>query len=383
MFGQLHKSYTIALRTSQSLAQMIKLRFCTNSINLLLEHQNIYIVEVKEIASTLIMNIQTSLETALHKALKDHNEDSLRSILAEVVLPPCTLFLQHAGFCVPLVESISLHAALMLIRTTILLIDNTVISYVRSHVSDFDTAYFDSEIISLEVGDEDDEDSLLAFRCSWARLACLDTFLDGRKVWVFQQSSNKFFSLLHKLDQETRPKSVLARMKDIADLWGPVYTFPSASGFIKHYGVSKGVICRVTTKQPCVIPGAVQCHYFTRSSFFRRKASNLLSGREDLLLAEDDLVLIGGGLRVNRLCRYSISDFSQDWASETTLLGTQESFWKTDTRSLAVGLSKYLGVTVAGSQKLVPQMTRKQHTLDKWTTILRDATLAFSIGTLA
>lgn len=58
----------------------------------------------------------------------------------------------------------------------------------------------------------------------------------------------------------------------------------------------------------------------------------------------------------------------QDWASDMTILGTQDSFWKTDSRTLAVGLSKYIGVTISGSQKLIPETTRKQHILDKWTT---------------
>ena len=88
-------------------------------------------------------------------------------------------------------------------------------------------------------------------------------------------------------------------MRDLADIWGPVYTVPTASGLIKHYVISKGVICRVGKKQKCSVSGAVQCHYYSRSCFFRKKASKLLSRDPDLLLAENDLLLIGGGLKEN------------------------------------------------------------------------------------
>lgn len=87
------------------------------------------------------------------------------------------------------------------------------------------------------------------------------------------------------------------------------------------------------------------------------------------MLRKDDLLLIGNGLRENLHCTYHIGGFCRDWASEMTVLGTLESVWKTDTRSVAIGFSKYVGVTVSGSQKLMPQTTRKQHILDKWISV--------------
>ena len=111
----------------------------------------------------------------------------------------------------------------------------------------------------------------------------------------------------------------------------------------------------------------VQCHYYSRSSFFRRRASRLLSRDADLLLAEDDLLLIGGGLRENRDCKYTLSDLARDSSSDFMVLGTTKSVWKLDTRGIAVGVSKIFGITMSGSQKLIPQTTLKQHILDKWT----------------
>ncbi|KAL8724201.1 MAG: hypothetical protein Q9181_006930 [Wetmoreana brouardii] len=262
---------------------------------------------------------------------------------------------------------------LTLIRKTVLLLDSALVSYVRSHswVSGYEKLYYDLDMESFELGSFElsHGDDPLGYRYSRAKLACLDAFLENREVGVFQVFNKHSTSHPKPQRSVTKFKSVLARMKDLADIWGPVYTVPSESGLIKFYGVSKGVICRVDAKSECSIPGAVECHYFTRSSFFMRKASKLLLGAKDLLLAVDDLLLIGARLRENRSCKYRISEFSQDWASEIGVLGTHESVWKTDTRSLTLGISKYLGVTVSGSQKLIPETTRKQHVLDKWTTI--------------
>ncbi|KAL8703796.1 MAG: hypothetical protein Q9201_003036 [Fulgogasparrea decipioides] len=347
---------------------MGRLRFCTDSINILLQHEDIEIVEIRPIASALIQDVETSLETAVCKILENLDEQFLVSVLAVFVLTPCRRLLQQVGFHGPLTESLGLNAMLTLVRKTVLLLDSALVSYVRSHSWDSGSGmeYYDFDMMSVGLSHGDDP---LGYRYSKTRLACLNAFLDGRRVRVFQVFNKHSISGPKPQKLDTISKSVLARMGDLADIWGPVYTVPSDSGLIKYYGVSKGVICRVDVKNECSIPGAVECHYFTRSSFFMRKASKLLFGAKDLLLAADDLLLIGVGLRENHYCKYGISEFSQDWASEIGVLGTHESVWKTDTRSLALGISRYLGVTVSGSQKLIPETTRKQHILDKWTTV--------------
>ena len=240
-----------------------------------------------------------------------------------------------------------------------------VISYAGSHCFRYDISFFTSHSDFIEVREGED---LYAFKCSWKKLACLDAFLDKRRVMVFD--------LFNKNSKNVKPKQdidggfyILARMQDIGDIWGPIYTALSTTGLVQYYGVSKGVICRVKASSKFAIPGAVQCHYFSRISFFARKTSKLLSSDENLLLAEDDMLLIGGGgLRENQYCKYRLSDFVEDCASDMTTLGPCESFWKMDSRSATAGFSKYFIFTVSGSQKLVPQTTLKEHILDKWTT---------------
>ena len=362
----LFKSYCLVSRACQSLLQMSLLGFCAGSFNIIIEHDNPNVIEIKEISLSLVKGIEGTLVTAISWISTQHDDKNGTSMIMSNIVESCNGLLQLAGFTKVTSNNSDLQISLKFIQATTLFIDSAIVSYVRSHGNGFDTAYFGSEVNSLSAGGVN---SLWGFSCYWAQLACLDAFLDGRQVWVFRQGS----ALGPRSSQDPRyeRKSVLARMKDIASIWGPVYTIPSETGLVKYYGVSKGIICRVSTKKPCAVVGAIQCHYFTRSSFLRKRASSLLRGTKypsvEEELGSDDLLLVGGELRVNRLCKYSMSDFLRDWASDTAILGTQQSYWRSDTRTLTLGVSKYLGITVSGTQKLIPQTTRKQHILDKWT----------------
>ena len=361
IFWQLLKSYCIISRTVESIEQMKSRKFCTNTISILRQHEVNGVIEIKQLELLHIDRLKAAFEDTMSEMLIDLNEATVSDLLNRIHRS-CKNLLDRVGSHGCLDKDLDAQAVLTLIRKVVSLLDAIVVSYVRSHSLDPEGPNFGA----LEVSEGED---WFAFTTSWTKLACLDAFIDGRRVWVF--------SFLDKdTDVLNRPQSaaengsyVLTRMQHLADIWGPVYTVPSTSGFIKQYGVSKGVICRTKNTSKSPIPGAVQCHYFPRMSFFRRKASNLLSGGEELLLAEDDLLLIGGGLRTNQDCIYTLSDFRNDYASDISPLGTKESVWKLDTRSLAVGLSKYIGVTVSGTQKLVPHTTLKQLILDKWSTL--------------
>ena len=335
-------------------------RFCHDTISILRQHEDDEVVEVKRVDITRITSFESRMLIAVGDMLEDLYTYSFLGRMAQIV-SLCQDLLEHMGFEGGRIETSRIQAASTFIRKTALLLDIAVVSYVRSHGSDFDASHFGSEIDSFEVCEGEDP---FAFTCSWRRLACLDAFLDKRKVLVFyffrKNPDNPRSRRDAKIDAH-----ILTRMQDLADIWGPVYTVPSPTGFIKFYGVSKGAICRVKDNGKSKIPWAVRCHFFSRSSFFVRKASRLLSG-ENLLLDKDDWLLIGNGLHENQYCKYTISDFSNDNASDIIALGTSDSVWRIESRSAAVGFAKYIGVTVSGTQKLIPQTTLKQHILDKW-----------------
>ena len=342
---------------------MVKLHFCKNAINILAFHERPEIIEIRRVPSAMIMDIVGGLETAFGLVLlTDLEERSFARTLSDLVMPPCRRLLERVGsYVFPAPATRTLSELATAVRVVTLVIDVGLVSYVRSHGSGFDGSYFSGDLSKLKVnlGDK------LIFGCYWAKLACLHSFLDTREVWVFDFSGIDNSSWRRKL----RRHSLCARMEDIADIWGPVYTVPTDTGKVKYYGVSKGVIYRVESNKESPIPGAKVCHYSSRSSFVRKEASRLLANMDELALSQDDLLLIGAGFCENASCNYTMSALTKENASAMTVLGTKDSAWKWDSRGLTVGLSKYLGVTVSGTQKLMPQTTLKQHILDKWTTM--------------
>ncbi|KAL8766205.1 MAG: hypothetical protein Q9209_006970 [Squamulea sp. 1 TL-2023] len=366
IFWHLLTSYSITQGALQSLAQMNNSHFCNNeSFSILVERVDQSVLEVKRVSFNLVLNITTGLGAAISATIEQFTESSIVAVVTNLVVKPCQRFLQHLGFSDSSHgTSYSLEQMSTLVRKTILLIDNALVSYVRSHGSGFDLAYFAEEINSLNISDGNDP---LGVRCHRTQLACLHKFFDGQRPWTFR-IFNKY-SHTHQAEgpSDVTLKSILTRMDDFANIWGPVYTVPSKSGLVKYYRVSKGIIARTKTNERAGYPGAVQCHYYFHRSILGRKVLDFWSGGGDLLFSKDDLLLIGGKLRQNYRCTYTFTDFVEDTGADITLLGTRDQAWKTDSRTIAVGLTKYLGITISGTQKLVPQTTRKQHILDKWT----------------
>ncbi|KAL8670633.1 MAG: hypothetical protein Q9168_004844 [Polycauliona sp. 1 TL-2023] len=330
--------------------------------------RKIHIIEVRSISVATIYRFEQGLESAIDQIVETRLEPhSLIMNLTNLAMEPCQQLLEQIGYEVlqQVIEFLSYDEFLAAIRKTALVVDVALVSYVRSHASGFDGNYFSGDLDELQISDRQGR---LAFRCFWAGLACLGPFLDGKKVWVFDFFDPQVHVLSSRREQQEHGLvSLLARIEDLADIWGPVYTVPSSTGLVKYYGVSKGIICKVKPKTMGLIPAATPCHYYSGFSFHGKRTSRLLSRNKDLLLSKGELLLIGAGFRNNERCDYTTSAFTKEFASEMTVLGTKESVWKTDSRGITVGLSKYLGVTVSGTQKLIPQTTRKQQTLDRWT----------------
>ncbi|KAL8881196.1 MAG: hypothetical protein Q9215_006368 [Flavoplaca cf. flavocitrina] len=363
-FWQLLKSYSIILNVLRSSREMLGKRFCVDAINLLSAHERVDVVEIRRIPLEMITNIAKGLEATIDQYLEmDLKEISLALNIRGLTLTPCLRLFEQVGRHIPASHALSLSDLLAMVRGVASLLDVALISYVRSHGSGFDSSYFGQDLEKLEVN----YGHKMGFRCYWAKLACLHSFLDQKRVWIFD--------FLDKRSYSSRPRGnrsgsnlLLARMEDLADIWGPVYNVPTGTGLIDYYRVSKGVICRSKSKKKSPVPGATLCHYFSSFSFYKLETRRLGIARDDLALSKDDWLLIGAGFRENQHCRYTMSAFTKESASRMTVLGTKESVWRNDNRTLAVGLSKYFGVTISGTQKLIPETTLKQHILDKWTT---------------
>lgn len=354
------QSYFIICRVLQRLELLRAARFSTYFFSFLRLHKGTNVAEIVKLQASLVEGIKVGVEEAIDQILDDPRGDNSQVCLSEYVEVPCAVLLEDAGILRSKSHSRNSHSILTLCRMTALLLDLAMVSYVGSHGSPFCARFLTDNRQMVEVQGVSEDD--FSFSCSMQSLACLHGFLDRTKAWVFEFHSGRQLPTQMKA---AAPLSILARMEDFADIWGPVWAIPAEDGQIKQYNVSKGVICKVKGHQNEF--HAVQCHWYSWASYHRRRVSTLLSKSEDLLLAKDDLLLIGAAFQQNRACRYTLDDYEAEYGGRMGVLGTTPSYWKADSRVLSFGLSKVLGVTVSGSQKLIPQTSIKQHILAKWT----------------
>ena len=368
----LWRTYSIVCNVAKTLENMSACNFCTSFFSILVKHPGIDVAEVVKIPIATVQGIKIGFETVFARLSDDLITPNLSTYLEDCLKVSFTPFLAQLGLSYPpdyaQMADDTIDSTLMLCRSIAILLDLAIVSYVGSHGSRFDQNYLQRNFNDIEVQNPTDEYSVGNFRCTLLPLACLNEFLDKKEVWVFdfhygtgdRRSELRTPGLLY----------ILTRMEDFADLWGPVWTVPAGenfSGRIKQYNVSKGFICRVDGSGRESVPGAIHCHWYSEAYFNGRRTSSLILQPENSVLFKDDLLLIGAGLRENEECRYRLADFEKDYSSSMGFLGTRPSVWQTDSRSLAFSLAKVFGVTVSGSQKLIPHTTVKQLILDKWT----------------
>jgi hypothetical protein len=255
-------------------------------------------------------------------------------------------------------------SAIHTLRVTAYLLDLALVVYAGSHGSDLSEHHDAGPTIEV-LGESA---RAWSWRCSTRKLACLNTFLDLREVWVFELRDGGAPPAIEPA-QPGAPLSILTTMALFADLWGPVWSIPAnETDKIKQYNVSKGVIYGVKGKAAAGAdePAVIRCHWDSWFTFYRKRLGNILGVVDEILLHPNDVLLIGGVFRENDRCDYTLRDFEEDFKEQETSLGTRPETWRWDTRNATIGGAYFGSASVAGTQKRIPQTTVKQRLLDKW-----------------
>lgn len=361
--ASLWKSYLMLCQVLNNFSILENAGFSKDFFSFLLRRSADTAEIVKICPSLRLNNIKLCLENACRHVLENIGVADSQQYLTYLVEEPCLGLLDDLGFNLPEVTRPNT-SILAILRTAMLLLDLALVSYVGSHGSRFNDKYMaiNSQQINV-VGTSGDE---FSFRCYLQRMACLDGFLDSRLVWVFELHSGASTDVRAE-QQSGKGMLLLTTMDAFGDLWGPVWSIPMNDGnSIKQYNVSKGVIYPISGKRSARADGAVPCHWHSWASFYRLRMSNLFKRHEELGLATDDLLLIGGEFRHNGECDYTLDKFEEDFENQIDVIGTTPETWRLENRSLGLSFSKMLGVAVTGTQKKIPQTTLKQHILDKW-----------------
>lgn len=319
------------------------------------------ISEISSKATATSSSVQSCLERSISTSL-----NRLLEPFDDTVFPPDS-FTKQTGL--PILE---------ICRMTVLFLDLALVCYVGSHGSRFDEEYLHVRTPTRGITVNSTHSKSFSFQCTIRCLACLNGFLDHKRVWVFEfihgcgETATTALKRLGHLDS----LSILTRMEHFADIWGPIWAIPTVDekgdNRIRQYNVSKGVIrgMNSTSGMGSTYKNAVRCHWESWPSYYRKRFSRLFSPSDGPPLLKDDLLLIGEEsrrfLRVNTDCNYTLNDFEATYGDMMRVLGPRPSSWITDNRSLGVSLSRIVGISVTGTQKKIPATTLKQHLLDKW-----------------
>ena len=191
-------------------------------------------------------------------------------------------------------------------------------------------------------------------------------FLDNRRVWVFKLPLIGYQPESFAMTKTGNALAVLAKIHLLADIWGPVWIIPGQSG-VSHYNVSKGAIRRAEDQGSCEISDAVLCHWQRGEDCGCRQSSTAAPSVGESPFSPNDNLLIKGGLCKNHDCHYTPADFAADRGQEMNVLGTRPATWNVESRSIPFSVTKVVGASMIGTQKLVPHTPVKQQAFDTWT----------------
>ncbi|KAL9638094.1 MAG: hypothetical protein Q9164_001777 [Protoblastenia rupestris] len=278
MLAHLWESYLMICQCSKSLQILKDDGFCDYSINILIKLEALDVAEITEISLQSVENLKVVVEKALIQLLGSTDAIAMSTNLMEFVLMPCASFLDHIGLHDPATNPGDTESILKFCRTTACLLDLAIITYTGSHASRFDLEIFGRSLEDIHVVDKE---NALRFSCTLKTLACLNGFLDNRRVWVFKLPLIGYQPESFAMTRTGNALAVLAKIHLLADIWGPVWTVPGQSGM--------------------------------------------------------------------------------------NVLGTRPATWNVESRSISFSVTKVVGASMIGTQKLVPHTPVKQQTFDTWT----------------
>lgn len=363
----LGKSYLILCHILDIIENLTQKGFCDNSFTILIQREPGDIAEIVQIEREAIVDFYEGIANTIVEMLKvgpplaDHVTSSA---LLEVLMPACERFMESLG--ISLEQSLPLYDILVLCRILTLLLDIGVVSYMGSHGSRFDIEYMTQDYSEFLVT-ADTESTIIGFRFSLKKLACLDEFLNYQKVWTCQPlwTEPKVSEALN------RPLSILTSIKAFADTWGPIWEVSAGEYYpnhIRQLNVSTGRNCRAEDEMKCPIEDVVPCHWFSSSGLIPLPLSQT---HDNTLIQRSQKLLISGlpswALGINEACSYKLDDLESHYGLQMTPLGTVASSWAFDERQVGFSASQYIGITVLGTQKKLPCTTQKQAIWNKWT----------------
>ncbi|PGH12530.1 hypothetical protein AJ80_06691 [Polytolypa hystricis UAMH7299] len=248
------KTYLIFSRIANSLDHLVGSPFSGDYFSLLLEHPGHDLAEIIRLPQKMIGTLKESLEPTLMEL----SCESIAPLLKQAE-EHCSVILELLGITnIGPTSTIRSSGLLLLCWMTAILLDLASVSYVGSHAGD----------LGLDIGNQIKVGvpGLFGFRCQLNPLACLNTFVDGGKVWTFRMVTDGILEAEgDDINKLLPPLSILTHIEEFADLWGPVWSellSTEKPEKFKGHDLAKGYILPVPNSEH-TFRNAKRCHYIS------------------------------------------------------------------------------------------------------------------------
>ena len=349
----LRKSYKLLCNILDALQYLEDLQFCSGFYSMLVRNDSKDIAELIQIPKSGVERLRHDIEYGITRLSESTTSLELFKILRSNIFGPCNRLLTELQLPTSRMPDNPVQV-LAIFRTAVLLLDLALVSYVGSHGSRFDM--YPLQIIStvIRIGSLGLENHHIT--CRLRRLACLDDFLDGARVWIF--SLEKSQSGNHQRHQGSERLSVRTQIKTFADIWGPVWFVPAdgaSNDSFRLYNLSRGCICPSPDMGIALPDGHIPCHWYSTPNTAEEESSK--SSRPMKL---DDYLVIGGRLLKDTRCTYEVEQYELDNGHNMGFLGTVAETWRLETRTLGFTIGQYVNLAGSGTQKRLPGVTLKE-----------------------
>ena len=280
---------------------------------------------------------------------------------SEMPEPDCCSTFLEVGFLHKIENEYDLGQLRLFWSSFAQIIDVAIVSYCGAHVVSAPEHYSALNQLAIdEIIDMNKEDhSTFAF--CMAHLGCMDTFLHGEKIWTLRSTRDA------RLASPALPLS--AYVKDLADVWGPLWSISKAESSTeisgcKFYAIGTGAIGRIRKYQTALQgqwSNKILCHYVDSLSQIE---SQLLPLEED----PSKRLLIGAvsaGLKREEFCTTTPSDGLTGISLRPYGTSKDTKTKSSSQYNFALG---YSGVQIGYTRQYVLRhgRTRKQSMIARW-----------------
>ena len=337
----------LMLATMSNIERMKAARFCQTSINVLTVNQaRPQVAHLINLEVESIYRLHNLFEKAVERVARisgdggfEHDarirkyaqsiNDECENLILKLKLPPAR-------------EQVSSW------RKTLMVLDLAVVSYCGAHTERFDEKFLEEnlDLAKITTAWTYDRTCIEGIMLRRRQLLCLDGFLGGRAVWVFQSQA---------LWEDSQDLYLSAQIDQFADIWGPLWSVKSSheSNVILKLNAGPGSIlpCSPVHGSPRLEDGEVLCHWFQHDEEPYEVLADLFLESRMLIGASTIVEQTTSQLKENELCKNHRSTVLQQLRQANCVeeLGTRKPTTYVSENQVTAQVGAY-GVALGGSR---------------------------------